>query len=93
MVQRVKVAPPGSRLGPIEVAERRAVMDQSLVKGVYEVTIDRVSAYEMLEQRGQEAAAAAGSGPAVGGARTARAPSRPSRPARPAHSGRRSGAS
>jgi uncharacterized protein len=59
MVQRVKVAPPGSRLGPIEVAERRAVMDQSLVKGVYEVTIDRVSAYEMLEQRGQEAAAAA----------------------------------
>ena len=59
MVQRVNVAPPGSRLGPIDAAERRAVMDQSLVKGVYDVTIDRVSAYEMLEQRAQEAAAAA----------------------------------
>ena len=59
IVQRVNVAPPGSQLGPIEDAERRAVMDQSLVKGVYDVTIDRISAYEMLEQRAQEAAAAA----------------------------------
>ena len=59
IVQRVKVAPPGSRLGPIDGAERKAVMDQSLVKGVYDVTIDRVSAYEILEQRAQEAAAAA----------------------------------
>ncbi|MFY9976068.1 MAG: helicase HerA-like domain-containing protein [Chromatiaceae bacterium] len=59
VVQRVKVAPPASRLGPIDETERRGVMDQSLVKGVYEVTIDRVSAYELLEQRAQEAAAAA----------------------------------
>jgi hypothetical protein len=59
VVQQVKVAPPGSRLGPIDESERRGVMDQSLVKGVYEVTIDRVSAYELLEQRAQEAAAAA----------------------------------
>lgn len=59
IVQRVNVAPPGSRLGPIDEAERRAVLDQSLVKGVYEVSIDRVSAYEMLEQRAQETAAAA----------------------------------
>ena len=59
VVQQVKVAPPGSRLGPIDESERRGVMDQSLVKGVYEVTIDRVSAYELLEQRAQEAAGAA----------------------------------
>ena len=59
IVQRVKVAPPGSRLGPIDEAERKAVMDQSLVKGVYDVTIDRVSAYEILEQRAQQAAEAA----------------------------------
>jgi DNA helicase HerA-like ATPase len=59
IVQRVNVAPPGSRLGPVDDAERKAVMDQSLVKGVYEVAIDRVSAYEMLEQRATEAAAAA----------------------------------
>jgi DNA helicase HerA-like ATPase len=61
MVERVNVAPPGSRLGPVDDLERKAVMERSLVKGVYEVTIDRVSAYEMLEQRGHEAAAAAAS--------------------------------
>jgi DNA double-strand break repair helicase HerA and related ATPase len=59
MVQRVNVAPPGSRLGPLDETERKAVMDKSLVKGVYEVSIDRVSAYEMLEQRAKETAAAA----------------------------------
>ncbi len=69
VVQRVNIAPPGSRLGPIKDTERRAVMEQSLVKGVYDVTIDRVSAYEMLEQRAQEASAAATSAevPAGGG--------------------------
>jgi DNA helicase HerA-like ATPase len=58
IVQRVNVAPPGSHLGPIEPEVRKAVMDQSLVKGVYEVAIDRVSAYEILEQRAEQAAAA-----------------------------------
>jgi hypothetical protein len=33
-------------------------MDRSLVKGVYDVTIDRVSAYEMLEQRAAQSSAA-----------------------------------
>jgi DNA helicase HerA-like ATPase len=59
IVQRVNVAPPGSRLGPIEAPERQAVLDRSLCKGIYDVSIDRVSAYEMLEQRAQQAAAAA----------------------------------
>jgi hypothetical protein len=59
IVQRVNVAPPGSRLGAVEDDERRAVMARSLVKGVYDVSIDRVSAYELLEQRASEAAAAA----------------------------------
>ncbi len=59
VVQRVDVAPPGSRLGPIDSAERQAVMDQSLVKGVYDISIDRVSAYEVLEQRAADATAAA----------------------------------
>ncbi len=57
IVQRVDIAPPGSRLGPVTDAERRAAMDRSLVKGVYDVTIDRVSAYEMLERRGNSSAA------------------------------------
>jgi hypothetical protein len=59
VVQRVDVAPPGSRLGPIDAAERQAIMDQSLVKGLYDISIDRVSAYEVLEQRASEATAAA----------------------------------
>ncbi|MEY6434220.1 helicase HerA-like domain-containing protein, partial [Thioalkalicoccus limnaeus] len=45
MVARVLVAPPGSRIGPIDTAERRAVMASSLVAGVYDVAVDRVSAY------------------------------------------------
>ncbi|NEV63319.1 helicase HerA-like domain-containing protein [Thiorhodococcus minor] len=58
MVQRVLVAPPGSRLGPITAAERAAVMQQSLVSGVYDDAVDRVSAYEILEERAKQAAAA-----------------------------------
>ena len=63
IVQRIDIAPPGSRLGPIGASERRAIMDGSLVKGVYDVPIDRVSAYEMLEQR----ASAAGGSPSDSG--------------------------
>ncbi len=59
MVQRIDIAPPGSRPGPIDDAERKSVMDQSPVKGVYDVSIDRISAYEVLEQRSEAAAAAA----------------------------------
>ncbi|WP_295388694.1 helicase HerA-like domain-containing protein [uncultured Thiodictyon sp.] len=62
IVQRVTVAPPGSRLGPVTAAERQAVMDRSLVKGVYDVGIDRVSAYEQLAQRATEVAGAAPGG-------------------------------
>jgi len=59
VVQRVRVAPPGSRLGPVTPAERGALMANSLVKGVYDDPVDRVSAYEILQQRAEEAAAAA----------------------------------
>ena len=58
IVQRIFVAPPGSKLGPIQPAERAALMDKSLVKGVYEQAVDRVSAYEVLKQRADFAAAA-----------------------------------
>ena len=78
IVERVNIAPPGSRLGPIDDAERRAVLERSLVKGVYDVTIDRVSAYEMLELRAKESATAAESSTGwadlFGGARRRRRP-------------------
>ncbi len=59
IVRRVAIAPPASQLGPITEAQRRVILEQSLVKGIYDIPIDRVSAYEILEQRAQEAAAAA----------------------------------
>ena len=54
-VERVKVAPPGSRIGPITPAERRALMAESLVKGVYDEAVDRESAYEILTGRAAQA--------------------------------------
>ncbi len=59
VVQRIFVAPPGSKLGPIEPAERARLMATSLVKGIYEKAVDRVSAYEVLKQRAEFSAAEA----------------------------------
>ncbi len=55
IVERVKVAPPGSRIGPITPAERRALLADSLVKGIYDQALDRESAYEILQGRAADA--------------------------------------
>lgn len=54
ITERVFVVPPGSHIGPISDAQRAALLQQSLVAGVYEAMIDRESAYEVLSQRAQE---------------------------------------
>jgi DNA helicase HerA-like ATPase len=46
--ERVYVLPPGSQLGPITAEQRRALLQGSLVAGVYEKRVDRESAYELL---------------------------------------------
>jgi uncharacterized protein len=46
--ERVYVMPPGSQLGPISAPQRQALLQGSLVAGVYEKTLDRESAYEVL---------------------------------------------
>jgi hypothetical protein len=59
VVQRVLVAPPRSRLGPLTDPERAEVIARSPVKGDYDEVSDRESAYELLEARAsaqQEAA-------------------------------------
>ena len=56
-VERVFIIPPQSRIGPATDAERTAVMNQSLVNGVYEKQMDRESAYEILKVRATEQAA------------------------------------
>lgn len=56
MVQRVAVAPPQSRIGPLTEAERVALIRQSPLAGRYDKPIDRESAYEMLNSRAEQAA-------------------------------------
>jgi len=51
VVERAFVVPPGCRLGPITPEERTAVMQTSIVAGVYDQTVDRESAYEKLNSR------------------------------------------
>lgn len=48
VVGRTLVRPPASRLGPATSAERKAVMKDSPLGGVYDERVDAESAYEML---------------------------------------------
>jgi DNA helicase HerA-like ATPase len=66
IVERAFILPPASRIGPITVDERKAVIAQSPVKSVYETPVDRESAYEKLA--GRAAASAGTAAPAPGGA-------------------------
>lgn len=59
IVGRTLIRPPASRLGPAKKSERKAVMNASPVKGVYDDTVDNESAYEILEKRTEAAAKAA----------------------------------
>lgn len=59
MVQRTLIRPPASRLGAITPQERQQIMAQSPIAGQYDKTIDRESAFEILQKKGQEAADAA----------------------------------
>ena len=56
MTDRAFVVPPASLLGPIAPERRAQLMAQSLVANVYEKTVDRLSAYEMLRDRTATAA-------------------------------------
>jgi uncharacterized protein len=51
MVQRVLIAPPQSRIGPLSEAERASLISQSPLAGRYDKPVDRESAYEMLMAR------------------------------------------
>ena len=59
ITERVFVLPPGSRIGPINADERKALQASSLVAGVYEKTVDRESAFEKLKGRAESSAEAA----------------------------------
>jgi DNA helicase HerA-like ATPase len=67
VVERAYVLPPASRIGPITADERRAILDASPVKGTYDQTVDRESAYEKLKGRATAPAPNAPGGAASGG--------------------------
>ncbi len=56
IVERTLIRPPSSRLGPITPAERADLMNVSPVAGLYDESIDRESAYEVLQERAKRAA-------------------------------------
>ncbi len=58
IVQRTLIRPPSSRMGPITPKERKGVMQESPVYGIYDEAIDRNSAYEVLAKRAEAKAEA-----------------------------------
>ncbi|MEX0345086.1 MAG: helicase HerA-like C-terminal domain-containing protein [Rhizobiaceae bacterium] len=56
MVQRTLIRPPASRLGPLTDAERKQLMAESPLAGQYDKSVDRESAFEILQKRAEEAA-------------------------------------
>ena len=54
IVERAFVIPPHARIGPIDDEQRRQLMHSSLVAGIYEKTVDRKSAYEVLKARAEQ---------------------------------------
>ena len=51
MVERAFILPPASQIGPISDDERRKVIADSMIAGVYEKVVDRESAYEKIKGR------------------------------------------
>ncbi len=50
VTERVWIASPGSRIGPVTDAERAELIRTSLVAGAYEKAVDRESAYEAVQK-------------------------------------------
>ena len=55
VVQKTLIRPPASRLGPLTPEERAGLMARSPVIGLYDQSLDRDSAYEILQGRAAQA--------------------------------------
>lgn len=51
IVQKIKVYPPLSRIGPVTTSEHAEIVNQSPFHGLYEKSVDRESAYELINKR------------------------------------------
>ncbi|MEI6485268.1 MAG: helicase HerA-like domain-containing protein [Sphingomonadales bacterium] len=58
-VERTRIAPPRSRIGPLTPAERAEIINASPFAGKYEEVVDRESAAELLAMKREAAAAQA----------------------------------
>jgi hypothetical protein len=68
-VERALICPPASRIGPATPSERQDIISKSPVFGQYEKTVDRESAYEILQARAQKQAADTAAQPVATGGR------------------------
>lgn len=59
VAQRTLIRPPSSRLGTLTTEERAVIMGASPMSAKYDTSVDRVSAFEILRQRADDAARAA----------------------------------
>jgi DNA helicase HerA-like ATPase len=66
VVERAFICPPEGQIGPITPEQRQAIIQSSLVAGVYDKAIDRESAYEVLKARSEQAAQTQAEAPAAG---------------------------
>jgi hypothetical protein len=63
VVQRTLIRPPSSRMGTITEAERKAIIDASPIGTIYDVTVDRQSAFEILKAKVEKKVADSPAGP------------------------------
>jgi hypothetical protein len=54
VVEQALILPPKSRLLPLDPQERSRMVQQSILAGHYEKTVDRESAYEKLKERAEQ---------------------------------------
>ncbi len=59
IVERARIYPPHSKIGPISAEERKAILGASPLSGAYDQVIDRESAYELLKKKAEQSEALA----------------------------------
>jgi DNA helicase HerA-like ATPase len=62
IVQKTTIRPPSARVGPVLPQERQAIIAASPMRGKYDTSVDRASAFEKLQQQQADAAKPSGGG-------------------------------
>src|SRR4051794_32242824 len=78
IVDRARIIPPRSQVGAITPDQRKQVIQSSSIAGHYEKAVDRESAYEKLQARAHDKAAAADAPSATTASATTATPTAPS---------------